>query len=131
MPKTWNLNGKEFQNVMHLHPEQRYEYFIHKVADWQEIWSLWKDGWALMRDNDQQEIVPIWPHSLYADAYAVGEWTGYSPKNVPLEVWLERWTPGLERDHRLVAVFPVTDGKATTLTATQLKSDLETELEKY
>ena len=34
---TWNLNGKEFENVAHLPPQKRYEYFVKKVADWERF----------------------------------------------------------------------------------------------
>lgn len=128
---TWNINGKEFESVSHLRPEKRYEYFIKKVADWQEIWSLWKDGWVLMGDESQTEVIPVWPHPIFAEASATGEWLGYTPKKIPLEEWLTKWTPGMEKDHRMIAVFPVTTGKATTATPSKLKSDLEEELAKY
>jgi hypothetical protein len=128
---TWNINGKEFETVLRLRPEKRYEYFIKKVADWQEIWSLWKDGWVLMGDANQTEIVPVWPHPMFAEAFAVGEWLGYAPKKIDLEEWMTKWIPGMEKDHRVVAVFPAGESQTTTVTPLKLKSDLEEELAKY
>jgi hypothetical protein len=128
---TWNINGKEFETVLRLRPEKRYEYFIKKVADWQEIWSLWKDGWVLMGDANQTEIVPVWPHPMFAEAFAVGEWLGYAPKKIDLEEWMTKWIPGMENDHRMVAVFPAGESQTTTVTPLKLKSDLEEELAKY
>src|SRR5882724_9595574 len=104
---SWNMNGKEFESVVQLPPEKRYEYFVKKVADWEELWSLWSDGWALMGDKGHGEAVPVWPHALFAEASAVGEWLGYAPKRIALEEWLNKWIPGMEIDHRAVAVFPV------------------------
>ena len=127
----WNLNGKEFENVVHLPPQKRYEYFVKKVADWREVWSLWNDGWVLMGDKDGDEMVPVWPHALFAEASAVGEWLGYEPRRISLEEWLTRWTPGMEVDHRRVAVFPVFEGQTTTASPLKLKIDLELELAKY
>jgi uncharacterized protein DUF2750 len=128
---TWNVNGQEFENVTHLAPEKRYEYFIKKVADWREVWSLWNEGWALMGDKDHEEMVPVWPHAVFAEASAVGEWLGYKPKRIDLEDWLAKWTPGMEKDHRMVAVFPVAESQTTTASPLKLKSDLEEELTKY
>jgi hypothetical protein len=127
---TWNVNSKEFQNVIRLAPEKRYEYFIKKVADWRELWSLWNDGWVLMGDKDRQEMVPVWPHPLFAEAFAVGEWLGYKPRRIDLEEWLTKWIPGMERDHRTVAVFPAGESQTTTASPLKLKGDLEEELEK-
>lgn len=128
---TWNVNGKEFNNVTQLSPQKRYEYFIKKVADWREVWSLWSDGWALMGDKDQGEMVPVWPHAIFAEASAVGEWLGFTPKKIDLEDWLTKWTPGMEKDHRMVAVFPAAESQTTTAGPLKLKSDLEEELKKY
>lgn len=128
---TWNLNSKEFENVTHLAPEKRYEYFIKKVADWREVWSLWNDGWALMGDKQYEEMVPVWPHPIFAEASATGEWLGYKPKRIDLEEWLTKWTHGMENDGRMVAVFPVVEGRTTTASPLKLKSDLDEELAKY
>src|SRR5690349_12168233 len=127
----WNVNGKEFESVTHLDPKRRYEYFIKKVADWQEIWSLWKEGWVLMEDKEGKEVVPVWPHPIYAEATAVGEWLGYAPKKINLEDWFTKWTPGMEKDHRSVAVFPTMEGETTTVSPLRLRDDLQEELAKY
>jgi hypothetical protein len=128
---TWNVNGKEFENVTRLDPKKRYEYFVKKVADWREIWSLWKDGWVLMGDKEGNQVVPVWPHPIYAEATAVGEWLGYKPRKIELQDWLTKWTPGMEEDHRLVAVFPTVEGQTTTVPPVRLKDDLQEELAKY
>ena len=128
---TWNVNGKEFENVTHLAPEKRYEYFIKKVADWREVWSLWNAGWALMADRNHKEMVPVWPHPIFAEAAAVDEWVGYKPRKIELEEWLNKWIPGMEKDHRMVAVFPVVESQTTTVNPLTLKDDLGEELTKY
>ena len=128
---TWNMNGKEFDNVVHLAPEKRYEYFIKKVADWQEVWSLWNDGWALMGDNKRGEVIPVWPHPVFAEAVAVGEWLNYKPKKINLDEWIAKWIPGMEKDHRMVAIFPVSQSQTTTVSPFKLKNDLEEELQQY
>lgn len=128
---TWNVSGKEFESVTHLAPEKRYEYFIKKVADWREIWSLWNEGWALMGDDENGEMVPVWPHPVFAEGSAVGEWLGYEPKKIELDDWLTKWIPGMEKDGRTVAVFPAGGGKTTTATPLKLKNDLEQELANY
>jgi hypothetical protein len=76
-------------------------------------------------------MVPVWPHALFAEASAVGEWLGYQPKRISIDEWLTRWTPGIEADHRGVAVFPVLEGQATTTSPLKLKADLELELAEY
>ena len=109
---------------------ERYEYFIKKVADSQAVWSLWNDGWALMGD-DEGEAVPVWPHPRFAEAFATAAWEGHRPRKITLEDWLVKWIPGMEADHRKVAVFPVEGGTTTKASPGQLRTDLEEELVKY
>lgn len=122
---------KEFKSLMSLPPKARYEYFVKKVADWEEIWSLWNDGWVLMGDKELTETVPVWPHSIYAKACAVNEWSGYTPKSISVDDWLNKWIPGMAKDGRMVGVFPTTQGETVTVDPLKLKADLEEELAKY
>jgi hypothetical protein len=128
---TWEISGDEFESVIKLPLGARYEHFIKKVADWKEIWSLWKDGWVLMGDKDGNEAIPVWPHPMYAEASAVGEWLGCQPKKISLDDWLEQWSPGMAKDKRMVAVFPTAVGETVTVDPLKLKSDLEEELSEY
>lgn len=126
------VSGKEFQAVIRLSPAERYEYFVKKVADWAQVWGLWHEGgWAILGDQEGGELVPVWPHPIYAEAYAIDDWLGYQPKSIILQDWLGKWTPGMEKDGRMVAVFPSTEGKSAAVSPQQLKSDLEEELSKY
>jgi len=124
---TWTIDQKEFEKVLRARPEKRYDYFVWKVAEWGEVWSLWSDGWVLMGTN-QEEVVPVWPHPMFAAHTAVQEWVGYVPKKIALDDWLNKWTPGMEKDHRLVAVFPTRQGKTITVSPLSLKNDIEEEL---
>jgi hypothetical protein len=107
------MHPKEFAAVMKMTPLGRYEYFVKRAADQQELWSLWDEGWALLGDKEQGGFVPIWPHPDFAKAYANGEWSEYLPKSIHLDDWLEKWMSGMLRDHRNVAVFPVPGEKHT------------------
>ncbi|WP_228434473.1 DUF2750 domain-containing protein [Chryseobacterium indologenes] len=35
---------------------ERYEYFIRKVADFEQIWKLSNNGWTLLGNNDENRI---------------------------------------------------------------------------
>src|SRR6266851_2270801 len=107
---SWIPNGKEIAGVLALDGPSRYKHWIKKVADEEHLWGLWLNGWAVMADENGHELVPVWPHSKYAALCAKNAWAGYQPKSIPLDAWLDRWTPGAERDGWLVAVFPTPDG---------------------
>lgn len=125
------LSDKHIQSVIRLQASQRYEYFINKIADQQEIWGLWKNGWAMYSNDNGEELVPFWPHAEYAKLCATGIWDGFQTKNMDMEAFLNRWLAGLEQDHRSIAIFPTPINKGIMVDAERLKRDLLEELSKY
>lgn len=123
------INEKEFTSVVHLAAPERYTHFIKRVADRQEVWSLYADGgWALVGDDNGNELVPVWPHEEYAVACAKDKWTGYRPQVIELRAWMKRWIPGMIKDKRNVAVFPTPSMQGVHVSPERLKNDLEAEL---
>ncbi|MFN3653243.1 MAG: DUF2750 domain-containing protein [Armatimonadota bacterium] len=129
----WDCNDHEYRNVLGLDARGRYEYFIHKVADWQEVWGLRRQaGWVTFGHPDGGEGFPFWPHPRYAEACATGDWSDHLPESIPLDAFVERWLPGMAADGLKVAVFPVPEtNNAAVLAPETLKADLEEELLKY
>jgi hypothetical protein len=84
---SWLPTVKEIEAVLVLDGPKRYAHWIKKVADQQQVWSLWeRGGWALASDDGGRQVVPVWPHSEYAARCAQGEWSGYEAKSIALDV---------------------------------------------
>ena len=129
---SYDVNEYEFGSVLKLSGSERYEYFIQKIADWEELWSIRdSEGWGLMRDDSGKELVPIWPAEKYASACCTGVWEGYSPNNIPLDYWLEKWIPGMLKDDRLCAVFPLPTDKGVVVGPERLEKDISEALSQY
>ena len=129
---NWLPNESEIKSVLLLKAPQRYVHWIKKVADEQQLWSLWQEGgWALAGDTTGRQLVPVWPHSKYAELCAEGPWAGYQPRSIALDAWLNRWIPGMEEDQRLVAVFPTPSDKGICVEPERLEQDLRAELANY
>jgi len=129
---SWTPSEKEIEAVLSLGAPERYEHCIKKIADQETVWSLWQDGgWALAGDEAGNQLVPIWPHQKYASLCALAEWAGYEPRQISLDAFLDRWIPGMERDNRLVAVFPTPKDKGVRAEPRRLESDLREELSRY
>lgn len=130
---NWELRDKEFKSVLSLSGEKRYEYFVKKIVDWGKVWSLRnKDGWVLASSGSiNSHLIPVWPHQRYASACLFEEWSDCSPASISLKDWIEKWIPGMLKDHLQVAVFPTPDDKGIIVTPSYLLRDLETELKKY
>lgn len=129
---NWTPSTKEIESVEVLEASKRYDYLIKKIADQEKVWSLWQeDGWALAGDNNGREAVPIWPHEQFARLAASGSWVGYQPKVIELDAWLSRWIAGMEKDNRLVAVFPTMNDKGVFVEPAKFAIDLRSELQNY
>jgi hypothetical protein len=129
---SWQPNEKEMKAVLSLPGAERYRYWIKHVCDEQTIWSLSKEtGWALASDDQGRELVPVWPHPLFAEQCASGSWKGFHAKSVSMDIWLDRWIVGMKRDHRLVAVFPTPADKGVAVDPARIDEDLREELTQY
>jgi hypothetical protein len=126
---TYILNAKHVENVLKLQAPGRYDYFIKRIADWGEIWALrTDDGWTIARDDEEREIFPVWPHRLFAELCAHGEWSDSTPTRISLSEWLESWIPELIANKRLVGVFPLPEGVGIPVDPEQIGGDLREEL---
>jgi hypothetical protein len=126
------VTENEFAAVTALVGADRYAYFIRHVADTQELWSLKSaEGWVLMAAGEGLALVPVWPHPRYAQGCAEDEWEGAEPAAIPLDRWLERWTPGMAQDGRHVAVFPIPGGQGVVVYPERLREDLRAECSQY
>lgn len=128
------INRQEFQAVTALAADARYAYFLKKIADWEEVWGIGdENGWAFMTDG-AVELFPVWPAEAYAAACCVGEWQSKRPKAIDLDTCMEKWIPGLIRDNRQIAVFPIvtdTGNRGVVVTGERLIAELDEALEAY
>lgn len=128
----WCPADKEVEQVVKLDSYKRYLYFVKKVADQQVLWSLWHaDGWALAGDSLGRQLVPVWPHEKFAELCARDAWAGYVPKSLDINIWIERWIPGMQRDGRFVVVFPISGDQGAAVDPVKLGKDLQEELANY
>ncbi len=129
---SWNVSDKEYESVILLSGEKRYSYFVKKVADWEEVWSLRnQDGWVLAADAFGSQVIPVWPHERYAQACLTQEWQDCTPAVIDLDAWMKRWIPGMIQDGRRIAVFPTPDDKGVVVEPIRLQTDINEECEQY
>jgi hypothetical protein len=125
------IHDEEFAALTRMNAPDRYSVFLHRVADWEEVWSLRSaNGWCLMADESGVEMIPVWPHERFATACASSD-DQEQAASIPLEDWLDKWLVGMIKDGRQVAVFPVPGGKGTIVSPTQLRADLLAQCEEY
>jgi Protein of unknown function (DUF2750) len=118
-------------NVEALPPQERFGYFVRKVADFQQAWGLFSEGWASAEDSAATRVIPFWPEAGFAASCATGAWIGYEPKAIALDDFLAKWLPGMKKDGVGVAVFPTRSDRGVIVTPDFLRDALEAEASQY
>tara|TARA_E500000081_G_scaffold151619_1_gene182221 strand:- start:1021 stop:1413 length:393 start_codon:yes stop_codon:yes gene_type:complete len=119
-------NATEEQTViLGLGAKKRLAFMFETVQQYKQVWILNDDDGCVMLVNEDDDCVPVWPTRDFAQAWATGEWEGCTPKAIPTKDWFSRWTPGLEEDDLLIAVFPTEEGDGTMLFPDEFESQLK------
>jgi hypothetical protein len=87
--------------------KERHERFIQRVVDSGVVWGLKDDdGWvtssSTAEQTEERAIMPFWSDRAYAKQCAKDEWSSYEPTQIPLDLFLEHWLPGMHADGYLV-----------------------------
>ncbi|QYY36750.1 DUF2750 domain-containing protein [Ruficoccus sp. ZRK36] len=122
------INEKQLRSVMGLSAPKRYSYFIKKVADWEMVWGLYQNGWALTQSSEGNTVFPFWPAMEFAQLCATNEWENYSPEEIPLSDFMNDLLPKLGSDGILPGVFFVPEHGSVNASANQILEDLNEEL---
>ena len=125
------VHPKQIEAVLALSGPRRLEHLIKVVADREEAWGLYDDGWALAGTDAGQEAFLLWPAEEYAALCATDTWANYKPKAIPLDDLVGLLLPKLQARGTLIAAFLTPEVAGVTLEANHLLSMLEVELERY
>lgn len=122
---------KEIEAILRLDGPTRFKHFVKRVVDEERAWGLWKDGWALMTNDDGGQVFPLWPAREYAELCRSDDWRSYEPREITLLELLDDLVPKLEQKGVLPGVFPTPEGKGVTPTSKEFADSLRKEMENY
>lgn len=123
-----DLSPQQFKAVMAMSGRERYQYFVQQVVANGHVWSLANhEGWVAL-SADGHDCVPVWPSAEFAASWATGDWSDCEPRAVTLDVWLQRWVPGMEQDGSLVAVFPNLREEGVVVSPAEVQASLLAEM---
>jgi hypothetical protein len=115
----------ENKSISELPDHDRYNYLIHHIAKFKEVWLLKShDGmYAMFEDEKGNSYIPVWPHKELADEYAVEDWDGYVAERMELSEIME-WMDELEEDQILIGAFPDAQMQALSVSAADFKKQI-------
>jgi hypothetical protein len=125
------MDIQEFSAVIKIPANVRYEYFIKKIVDYEEVWALLcDDGYAMANDADGNLAYPFWPRKEFAQYCAIDDWEGCSAVSINLYDFIDKWIPGIKDENLKISIFPNNDD-ASLVAPDVLLDDIGQELEKY
>lgn len=128
----YKINEQQFNAVLALTNDARYQHFVSKVADWQQLWGVrTKNGWLIPVTPEGVEYFPLWPHPEYAQRVADVNWPGHEAEQLDYELLISGGLDELGNDNIKVAVFPNMAWQCILSDARQLVSDLRIEAQQY
>ena len=126
------MNEKQFESVQSLDSNARFQHFISKVADWEQLWTVKSDeGWLVPVAPEGFEYFPVWPHPEYAQKITDLNFPGHKAEEISLQEFLSHWLPLLQDDDVKVAVFPNREWTFWCIEADDLMAELVEEMQQY
>lgn len=125
------MHLKKIENILSQTAKERYEYFIRKVSDFEQVWGLYNDGWATAGNNEGQKGISFWPEAEFAELCATDKWSNYEVKEIKLDVYLRKWLVGMHKDGIDAIIFSTPNDKGVFVKPDKLLKDINEELEQY
>ncbi|NPC94658.1 DUF2750 domain-containing protein [Bacillus sp. WMMC1349] len=125
------MNEKELEMTLKLDPYKRYRYFIKKIADYEEVWSLSNEkGWVTSEDENGTLQLHFWPTKEHANYCAIEKWKETSAESISLEDFVDNWLPGMLEDGVGISIF-FNNKDSVSKPISRVIEDIEEELQNY
>ena len=98
-------NQKRTEAIIKLSPENRYKHFIKYVSDWEVMYSLYDNGWALAENKNGKDLLPLWPSKSFAKLCKKDNWSHYNIKEISIYDFLEAFCSKLKTKNTDAIVF--------------------------
>lgn len=125
------VSRQQIEAVNGLPAGKRYDHFIKRIVDQEEVWSLYDGGWAVSSTTSGAQSLPVWPAREYAELCKAPGWSNYKPKSIDLNTFLEEIIPDLAEKKINIAVSMLPSGEAIIVNGKKLVEDIEEEMQNY
>jgi len=107
--------------------EANHRRFVERAVEQGLVWGLRSsEGWAVAPSNEYEDrdVMPFWSDKAYATRAVKDEWSSYSPTEIPLPEFLDRWLKGMSADGVLVGTNWDAHLTGTEIEAAELAQEL-------
>lgn len=126
------ISQKQVEAVTALPGPKRYWHFIKVVADQEQVWGLYNNGWALAATNEEnQTVFPVWPALEYAELCKASTWPECTPKPIEIDEFIETVIPELREEGIKLCIFYLATNSGVVPEYDEFLNDLNSELAQY
>ena len=129
------VSKQELEAVIALSPEKRYNYFVKRICDWEQVWTLYEDDYIVLNEAKNGKLyILLFPFKDFAEHYATNTrgMKGVSYKSFEINEFLETIIKKLQANNVSNAlVFPVANGYGLNVSMTDMVKEIQSELENY
>ena len=129
------VSKQELEAVTALSPEKRYNYFVKRICDWEQVWTLYEDNYIVLNEAKNGKLyILLFPFKDFAEHYTtnIRGMKGVSYKSFEINEFLETSIKKLQANNVSNAlVFPVANGDGLNVSMTDMVKDIQSELENY
>lgn len=103
----------------------RYEYFIQKIIENNEVIALYNEGWAVQGDNHNHFYFPLWSDEIFAAEFATDNWSKYKATKISLNQFIEEYIPKYVEKEIKFSIFPTFTHRSMIIEGMLLKKEIE------
>ena len=133
--EKYKITEQEIEAIIKLTPQQRYAYFLKRICDWEQVWTLYEDDYIVLNEAKNGKLyILLFPFKDFAEHYATNTrgMKGVSYKSFEINEFLETIIKKLQANNVSNAlVFPVANGYGLNVSMTDMVKDIQSELENY
>ena len=129
------ISKQEFEAITKLAPEKRYDYFIKRICDWEQVWTLYDDDCIILNEDKKGDLfILLFPFEPFASDYAIKTEGMQNAvcKSYSIEDFFGPFLEKLLSNNITKAlVFPIPNGFGLNVPIKTIKENVNEELENY
>jgi len=124
------MNHHELENVSRLSPKSRYDYFIRKIADFEELWTIIDaNSDFTLAEIENNTVISFWTHEAFIESNLTPDWADCIPFKMDIDTLQDIVIPLIRQNNYLINVFPVDSRMGYIVALNDFVNDLNEELE--
>jgi len=98
----------ESDNISNKSPKLRYPYFLQKIAQSKELWTLVdSEGAFALFEVENTIVISLWSDEAYIESNLTPDWADCIPFKLDMDTLQEIFIPLIRQNSYLINVFPV------------------------